>query len=76
MAEHTKTIEIEIRASLAIDPRDDHVIAGWDIELLRDCVFEISESAVDVLLPGGIRATVQFINPTPFELKEAELRRG
>ncbi len=76
VSERKRPIEIEVRASLVIDPRDEPAIAGWDMERLRHCCFEIFESSAELVLPGCIRATVHFITPTPFDHKEAEQRRG
>ncbi len=73
VSEKKRPIKVEVRATLEIDPRDESIIDEWDIERLRHLVFEICESTAEVTLSGGIRATVRFITPTPFELKAAQL---
>ena len=73
MGEQKRPIEVEVRATLVIDPRDEGVIAAWDIEQLRYRVFDVCESSAALVLPEGIRATVRFISPTPFDLKAAQL---
>ena len=73
MSEQKRPIEVQVRATLVIDPRDEGVIAAWDIEQLRHLVFDICEASVALVLPEGIRATVRFTCPTPFDLKAAQL---
>lgn len=69
-------IEIEVLATIEIHPEDESIVARWDVEALRKCVFEIMELSEPTTLPGGIRATIRTIVPTPTEIKEAELRRA
>ncbi|WP_439631736.1 hypothetical protein [Gemmata sp.] len=73
MGEAKRPIELPVRATLVIDPRDEAIVATWDIEQLRHLVFDICEAPAELVLPEGIRAVVRFTCPTPFDLKAAQL---
>jgi hypothetical protein len=71
-------INIDVLATLTIDPRDEGIVSAWDIEELRRSVYEITATTEEVYLMFGntrVRAKIRFITPTPLELKEGELAR-
>ena len=66
-----RRIKLKIEATLSIDPIHKETIAKWNIDELRDCMFEIFVTKLDVELNRRrpMRAKLEFVTPDPYELK-------
>jgi hypothetical protein len=71
------TTELEIRAILKIDSRGSEVIGAWSAEQLQGVIWEIKELSLPVSFSVGrttLSGTLEFVQPTPYELKKASLQ--
>jgi len=71
------TTKLEIRAILKIDSRGSEVISTWSAEELQGVIWEIKELSLPVSFRVGstkLSGTLEFVQPTPYELKEASLQ--
>jgi hypothetical protein len=70
------TTKLEIRAVLKIDSRGSEVIGTWSAEELQGVIWEVKELSLPVSLGMGstkLSGTLEFVQPTPYELKKASL---
>jgi hypothetical protein len=69
---------LTMKVSFEVDPQDEEKIAPWALSELEGIIFEVREVSRRVLFRYGetvIRGRIKIVQPTPLEMKQAQLKR-